>query len=647
MQFIRRNRWLLLAFFISLSGLISGQQSMVDSLEELLANTSDPLERGRLLLSLSDAHKQIDLNRLEAYLRQAEQIAEFMEQPGMPLKVQYRYGILASRRDKGDSAAVILQEIIAQIPEEEPDSSLLSDCYYELANIERLRGNSTEAINYLHKATDIDLARNNRKGLVSIYVLLGILYKNQSLYDQAIDYYQRAYDYCVELGMTNSMASCVLNIANVYTRQEKYDEALEKYEQALEIGKSLDERDNIYAFVYGNMSNLYSIRKEIPKALDYARKSYELRKSIARPEEQANSLIGIANNLNHLGRSSEALSTLEEARKIVEGTSGILEAKERIYELEYKIHQNAGNPSQALDAVATYLIYHDSLRKTELEKQALELNTKYETAQKEQEIALLNAQNEATESKLHATRRQAYMLIGGLLLVSLLGFLIFRLFRKTQNQNQIIQKALDEKDILLREIHHRVKNNLQFISSLLGLQSEHISDLSALSALQEGQDRVQSMALIHQNLYQEDNLTGVEVHDYFVKLIRNLFDSYNIRPGQIELDLKIEALNLDVDSVIPIGLIVNELVSNALKYAFREKEQGSITVILEEEDQHLKLEVRDNGRGITGEELEHLGNSFGYRLINVFKDQLDANLHISNADGTRVVMSIHKYRKVA
>ena len=177
------------------------------------------------------------------------------------------------------------------------------------------------------------------------------------------------------------------------------------------------------------------------------------------------------------------------------------------------------------------------------------------------------------------------------------------------------------------------------------LQSQHIEDEEVLGVLQEGQDRVQSMALIHQHLYQENNLTGVNLKDYFIKLIRGLFDSYNIRKDKVDLTLDIEDLNLDVDSVIPIGLVVNELVSNSLKYAFPDQEKGNINVMLKEVDDVLILQVSDDGIGLHSDMQTALGNSFGFRLIHVFKDQLKANLEIDGTAGTKVTLRSKKYKK--
>ncbi len=213
---------------------------------------------------------------------------------------------------------------------------------------------------------------------------------------------------------------------------------------------------------------------------------------------------------------------------------------------------------------------------------------------------------------------------------------------------EIISKSLQEKDTLLREIHHRVKNNLQVISSLLGLQARYVQDDSALDALKTGQDRVKSMALIHQKLYREDNLKGIEVKDYFEKLCESLFQSYSIPSKRIKLDLQVADLNLDVDTVIPLGLIINELVSNSLKHAFPNEEEGNLTIQLSETpDQKLKLHVSDDGMGLGAEMEKKLNQSFGFRLIRSFQNQLDAEIEVDGSQGTSVTLLIKDYQKAA
>jgi two-component sensor histidine kinase len=197
----------------------------------------------------------------------------------------------------------------------------------------------------------------------------------------------------------------------------------------------------------------------------------------------------------------------------------------------------------------------------------------------------------------------------------------------------------------LKEIHHRVKNNLQVISSLLNLQSKNISDEKALQALNEGKNRVRSMALIHQNLYRDDNLMGVDVQQYIEKLIESLFTSYNIQINKIALQTNIDKIELDVDTVIPLGLILNELISNALKYAFENTEKGILQIDLQLVDKKLLLRVKDNGKGLDKEKLV-TSQSMGYKLIQSFLQKLQATMNIEVDNGTCIELFITKYKLV-
>ena len=151
--------------------------------------------------------------------------------------------------------------------------------------------------------------------------------------------------------------------------------------------------------------------------------------------------------------------------------------------------------------------------------------------------------------------------------------------RKVEKQKAVIEKSLDEKEFLLKEIHHRVKNNLQVISSLLNLQSRTVDDEKVQSALNEGRNRVRSMAIIHQNLYQKDNLAGISMSTYLGELSQEIVDSYSVNQV-VNVSLDIEDIHLDVDTAVPIGLIVNELVSNSMKYGFSNQNQGVIKIEL-------------------------------------------------------------------
>lgn len=238
-------------------------------------------------------------------------------------------------------------------------------------------------------------------------------------------------------------------------------------------------------------------------------------------------------------------------------------------------------------------------------------------------------------------------MVGAIALSAILGllFFLFRSRKKNQSQNQIISKSLDEKDILLREIHHRVKNNLQLVSSLLGLQSLSIDDPKALEALNSGKARVKSMALIHQDLYNRENLTDINVRDYLEKLSEELIFTYQVDMNKVKLTTEIEDINLDVDTLVPLGLIINELVTNSLKYAFPNKQNGEILIRLYEKDGQLQLEVIDNGVGMDISQISK--KSFGLKLVNTLLEQLEGNIIQKEGDGTHLVLSFDDFKIAA
>ena len=228
-------------------------------------------------------------------------------------------------------------------------------------------------------------------------------------------------------------------------------------------------------------------------------------------------------------------------------------------------------------------------------------------------------------------------------------FFLFALAQRYKNylqveaENAIITKSLEEKDTLLKEIHHRVKNNLQVISALLTLQSSHLKDAQAKIALREGQDRVQSMALIHKDLYQHDNLKGVNAKEYLSQLVENLVTSYKLQ-NNIEVEMQVEEILFDVDTMIPLGLMINELISNTLKHAFADDQSGKMKIFLKELNDILHLQISDNGKGVTEKELSS-NKSFGYSLIKSFARKLDADYTISSENGFQIDLAIKKYSK--
>ena len=206
-----------------------------------------------------------------------------------------------------------------------------------------------------------------------------------------------------------------------------------------------------------------------------------------------------------------------------------------------------------------------------------------------------------------------------------------------------IRTSLREKEVLLKEIHHRVKNNLQIISSLLNLQTGQIEDERAEALFRESQDRIRSMALIHERLYQSEDLARVDFAEYIRSLVGYLVRSYSAEAGSVRVETEVDDVSLGIDSAIPCGLIVNELVSNALKYAFPEGREGRIYVQLREaRDGGYRLVVSDDGVGFPEGLDFRMTESLGLQLVTTLLDQLEGRIELDSCKGTRFTMTFEK-----
>ncbi len=208
--------------------------------------------------------------------------------------------------------------------------------------------------------------------------------------------------------------------------------------------------------------------------------------------------------------------------------------------------------------------------------------------------------------------------------------------RTQQDELDQRTRALEEKEALLREIHHRVKNNLQVVSSLLGLQSRAASNPETVKTLQESQDRIHSMALLHETLYQSDNLAAVDFPEYIRQLAEHLFRSYG-RRDNIRLLTELDHVRLSLDSAVPCGLIVNEVISNSLKHAFPDGRQGEVRIAMREEPRGTALlTLTDDGVGFREGLDWTTARSLGLRLVRTLAQQLHASLEVESRCGTEV-----------
>lgn len=504
----------------------------------------------------------------------------------------------------------------------------------------------------------------------------GLTHYVQGDYLKAVEYYLNAYELIKQTDDKRYTGILLNNIGAAYRVRDKPDETEQYYKKALEIFNEIN--DTLWiANVTNNLAIILNSKGEFVEAENFflqAQNRYVQLQDSASLRILAINLAAVYNDMDQWEKAQphidyffdsdppiddlyvygrhlvarkamqdrefkKAESILLETLKITvdKGFSNAgLNAKKHYYNL-LKLQ---GKYKSSLTAYEDFVAEKDSIFSNEKDQQLTEMLEKYESREKETEIERLALADELNQLRIGRQRLGLLGAIGGF---GLLSFFFIRLRQK----NRRIEKQDQEKEILLKEIHHRVKNNLQVISSLLSIQGRSIKDETARAAIQEGRSRVQSMSLIHQNLYTKDNLSGISMPGYVDHLSKSLIKTYSISSDTITLETDIDDIILDVETVVPIGLIINELITNAIKYAFPEYRIGTINIILKKKADYLHLAVKDNGIGINTNRIDSKDGSFGLSLINAFKSKLDANLEIDGTDGTAVSLQIRNYKQMA
>ncbi|WP_285546820.1 sensor histidine kinase [Dyadobacter frigoris] len=322
--------------------------------------------------------------------------------------------------------------------------------------------------------------------------------------------------------------------------------------------------------------------------------------------------------------------------------------------VRFKIDSLQGNFISAIKNYQKFKQKSDSNLTQSSMRQMNFMQVQFETRNKEQSIKSLTQRGELQQAKLNESNFLRNVTLGGIVALLVIVGLLYNQFRLKQRsneqlqiqrneiatKNQVLENLLEEKQWLLKEVHHRVKNNLHTVMSLLESQSAYLAD-DALSAIQNSQHRIHAMSLIHQKLYTSDDVTTIEMSTYIQELVSYLRESFTT--GQrITFDLNVESVELDVAQAIPLGLILNEAITNALKYAFPDNRKGLISVIFaQSDDSQFKLSVEDDGIGLTqGFEQDKI-SSLGMKLMRGLSTELHADFRIESLNGTGIYLSFN------
>lgn len=218
-------------------------------------------------------------------------------------------------------------------------------------------------------------------------------------------------------------------------------------------------------------------------------------------------------------------------------------------------------------------------------------------------------------------------------LTAILVCIYFYMRYRVESETKDIKLSLKQKEVLLKEIHHRVKNSLSIVSGLLQIQSMSAENEEAIRILQDSQSRIQSVALIHEKLYKTDSLSNIRLDDYLKDLIESIHSTFTEYSNRVSLNFEMDSVKIDSKSIIYCGLLVNELAVNSYKHAFKNKDNGELTIKLKEDGDYLFLTVSDNGSGLPNEYIPDTEKGLGSMLINTFAENLEAEINISTPEG--------------
>lgn len=511
------------------------------------------------------------------------------------------------------------------------------------------RGNYELALRNHLAALQLRTEMGNNKFIAMSYLNIGLVYRSRKDYANAIKFYKKSYELKEDIKDEKGMLNCLINIGAAYQTNGQFDSAYYYGLKGLQQAKKINSPDDIIAIkenLAASLVNLYRSDEALGylQEADRERPSGDNKKNLVTHYETYGDLYLQKNN------REQAIQYFQKGLALAKSNNR-MEAAEVFYRKLATCFYKQGNYQLAYDYSDKGNAISDTLLNEQNSRQVNEMSAVYETTEKETRIEKLNAANAiSTANAQQRSSERNYFIFLSVLLLGLAA-VIYKAFVNNKKkkeqlnaQNKIIEQSLAEKEILLREIHHRVKNNLQIVSSLLSLQSNYIKDEQALDAVKESRNRVQSMSLIHQNLYQEENLTGINVQHYIEALTDNLFSSYNIHRDNIKMVKEIELINLDVDTVIPIGLILNELITNCLKYAFTNNTGGIIKVNLKKQNNILYLSVYDNGKGLPEDFKPGAKKSFGHKMINAFLQKLNGTINMYNDGGTKVDIEITNFK---
>jgi two-component system, sensor histidine kinase PdtaS len=634
-----KTKLLVFLLMVSASFFASAQdQPKIDSLFQELRTSKQDTNKVILLYDLSREFFNNDISRAEKYSNRALFLSE---------KLGYKKGIALSYNNLGIinyykaiySVAMSYHDRSLELMAEIGDRKGMAGSHNNKGAVYTQQGDYSLAIEEYLSSLRILEEIGDMQGVGRSYNNIGLVYYLQGNYPEAKGYYARALKILEGTKDENLIADILNNMGIIAFEDGAYDESLDYHMRSLNNRERTGNQRGT-ASSYTNIGDVYAAQEAFAKALEFQKKAYDIQNELGDKAGMLSSLRGIGTVLSLTNKNEEALKYMKEVLELATEIGAKKELRDTYNDIS-NIYNRMGEYKRALTYKDHYAQLKDTLFSEQTSEIATNLEAKFESEKKSKEIEILKRENEIQELQLGRNRILIISFTIGLVLALISVVIYARVNRERkkalellQRQNESIKRQKDEKEVLLKEIHHRVKNNLQVINSLIRLQCAFTDDKVALELFDECQNRIISMALIHEKMYEAHDLSNINLREYVNELSGNLLRSYRLNQ-RIELQIEVASMKLSLDTLVPLGLLLNEMISNSLKHAFKGREEGLITVQLGKNEQGLfELIVGDNGVGLPKDFSFKSANTLGMELIDTLTSQLDGKISRLDREGS-------------
>ncbi len=522
--------------------------------------------------------------------------------------------------------------------------------YMEEGKLRLSMENKLKALSYFEESGDL-------VGIGDMYGQIGGVLFETEKYKEAIVSFEKAIAYGQKTGKLITVQLAMYNLTNTYFRLGNYEKAMQMGKETEKVARVI-KTPSVLAETYKILGLVFSKEQNRKNSQAYFFKALRLYRTLEDYSNQIRVLWNLAYNYKELGDLEKAKETNEKALNIGRKEEDFAFRME-IFKLRSQLDSLEGNYLPALKNYQRYTAIKDSVKK-EVDFQKLgELEVLHNTLEKEKEILALNSENREQLLLLKAQRYQNYLLWGALVLFVVCAAGFYWMFKTKKENNRLLSLknmaiglankslvdkgkelhlALQDKDVLIKEIHHRVKNNFQLVISLLRLQANRLEDEKIDFFVMRSQNRIQAMSLIHELLYSSDNMEEIDFQRYLTELLDAVHYTFGFTKKDISYQIDAKGFRYNIDTAVPLAIVINELVNNAFKHGFKGRSKGSLTIKLFKRNGQDVVVVEDDGVGIKEDQTEKK-TSYGLTLVNVVVKQLRGTLEKTSTNGTKYALA--------